>query len=78
MTKQMQAATIRAFYGGVLSAALVFFVGLQVSIRTVDTVEDAAIAAAVAFVSYVISRGVAEGLIDSNRGPTAADVGQPQ
>jgi fucose permease len=38
--------------------------------------EEAAIAAAVTFSGYMVSRGVAEGLIDSNRGPTKADVGQ--
>lgn len=76
MTEQMKAATIRALYGALLSSALVFLVGLQVDTRTRDTVEDAAIAAAVAFFSYMLSRGVAEGLIDSTRGPTRADVGQ--
>jgi hypothetical protein len=38
--------------------------------------EEAAIAAAVTFSGYMVSRGVAEGLIDSNRGPKKADMGQ--
>lgn len=41
-------------------------------------IEEAAVAAAAGFFAYMVSRGVAEGLIDSNRGPTPADVGQPQ
>lgn len=75
----MKAATIRALYGALLSGTLVFFVGLQVQARTIATVEDSGIAAAVAFVSYMISRGIAEGLIDSARNAagavTRADVG---
>jgi hypothetical protein len=39
--------------------------------------EIAAVSAGVAFFGYMLSRGVAEGVIDSNRGPTPADVGQP-
>jgi hypothetical protein len=38
--------------------------------------ETAAVGAAAGFFAYMVSRGVAEGLIDSNRGPTKADVGQ--
>ena len=33
-------------------------------------------AAAVTFSGDMLSRGIAEGLIDSNRGPTKTDVGQ--
>ena len=39
---------------------------------------NAAVGAAAGFFAYMLSRGVAEGLIDSNRGPTPADVGQPK
>ena len=78
MTEQLKAATIRALYGGMLTAALVFFTALQVNIRTRDTVEDAALAGVVTLLGYMLTRGVAEGLIDSNRGPTPADVGQPR
>lgn len=78
MTEQFKAATIRALYGGLLSGAMVFLIGLQVDIRSIDTVQDSGIAAGVAFLSYMIARGIAEGIIDSNRKPTPADVGQPQ
>ncbi len=80
MTEQMKAATIRALYGGLLTAALVFFTALQVESRSRDTIEDAAIAAVVALLGYMISRGVAEGLIDSARASSGnvlpSDVGQ--
>ena len=82
MTAQMQAATIRALYGGMLTAALVFFTALQTAERTRDTVEDAAVAAVVALLGYVLSRGMAEGLIDSGRAARGdvlpSDVGQPR
>lgn len=41
-------------------------------------VEDAAIAGGAAFFAYMLARGMTEGIIDSNRGPTPADVGQPK
>lgn len=78
MTAQFKAATIRALYGAILLAAATFLAALQVAeFRTSETIADAGIAAGVTFIGYMIARGMAEGLIDSNRAPTSADVGQP-
>jgi hypothetical protein len=41
-----------------------------------ERVENAAVAACAAFFAYMLARGVTEGIIDSHRGPTKADVGQ--
>lgn len=76
MTEQFKAATIRAFYGAILTTGSVFFVTLQTAPNAANRVEDAGIAAAAAFFAYMLARGVTEGIIDSNRGPTKADVGQ--
>jgi hypothetical protein len=78
MTEQMKAAAIRGLYGTFWKAGSVFFVTFQLSIGDYATrLEDSAIAAAASFFAYVVSRGIAEGLIDSHRGPAPADVGQP-
>ena len=79
MTEQMKAATIRGLYGALWTAGSIFFITLQMAPDDRSTrLEDAAIAAAAGFFAYMVSRGVAEGLIDSSRGPTPADVGQPR
>jgi hypothetical protein len=76
MTEQFKAATIRALYGALLTAALTFLTTFQVTaFDEPRRLEIAAVAAGVAFFGYMLSRGVAEGVIDSNRGPTPADVG---
>ena len=77
MTEQLKAATIRALYGAVLTAALTLLTTYQSGASAPDRWEQALIAAGTAFVSYLLARGMAEGLIDSHRGPTRADVGQP-
>ena len=78
MTEQMKAATIRGLYGALWTAGSIFFVTLQMSTGDRSArLEESAIAAAAGFFAYMVSRGIAEGLIDSNRGPTSADVGQP-
>lgn len=76
MTEQFKAATIRALYGGLLTTGSVFFVTLQTASGSASRVEEAGIAAAAAFFAYMLARGVTEGLIDSSRQPTKADVGQ--
>ncbi len=77
MTEQFKAATIRALYGALLTAALTFLTTFQLTaFDEPRRLEIAAVAAGVAFFGYMLSRGVAEGVIDSNRGPTPADVGQ--
>lgn len=79
ITPQFQAAFIRAAYGAMLTAALTFLTTFQMTaFDEPRRLEIAAVAAGVAFFGYMLSRGVAEGLIDSNRGPTSADVGQPR
>jgi hypothetical protein len=78
VTEQFKAATIRALYGALLTTGSVFFVSLQTLPAGAQRIQDSAIAAAAGFFSYMLARGVTEGLIDSNRGPTPADVGQPQ
>jgi hypothetical protein len=79
MTEQMKAATIRGLYGALWTAGSIFFVTLQMATGDrAARLEDSAIAAAAGFCAYMVSRGTAEGLIDSNRGPTPADVGQPR
>ena len=78
MTEQMKAATIRGLYGALWTAGSIFFVTLQMASGDRSArLEDAALAAA-GFFAYMVSRGIAEGLIDSNREPTPADVGQPK
>ncbi len=74
MTPQFGAAFVRAFYGAALTAALTFLTTYQ----TTGDATGAGIAAGVAGLTYLSARGVAEGLIDSNRGPTPADVGYGQ
>jgi hypothetical protein len=77
MTEQMKAATIRALYGAIFTSGAVFFSVLQVTSGTYGhRFETAGIALGVAFSGYMLSRGITEGLIDSNREPTKADVGQ--
>ena len=76
MTEQFKAATIRALYGAILTAAVTLLTTYQAG-SGADRWEQALIAAATAFLSYLLARGMAEGFIDSNRGPTSADVGQP-
>ena len=78
MTEQMKAATIRALYGALLTFGSVFFVTYQTEIGVIrsERVENAAVAACAAFFAYMLARGVTEGIIDSHRGPTKADVGQ--
>ena len=79
MTEQMKAATIRGLYGALWTAGSIFFVTLQMASGDRSArLEDAALAAAAGFFAYMVSRGIAEGLIDSNREPTPADVGQPK
>ena len=76
MTQQFKAAAIRALYGALLTAALTLLTTYQSGDRLdTDRWEKALIAAGTAFLSSMIARGMAEGLIDSNRGPTVADVG---
>ncbi len=75
MTEQFKAATIRALYGAILTAAVTLLTTYQAG-SGAERWEQALIAAATAFVSYLLARGMAEGFIDSNRGPTSADVGQ--
>lgn len=74
MTAQFKAATIRALYGALLTAAMTLLTALQVI-----GLDDAALAASVTFVGYMLARGMAEGLIDSSRDAngsvTPADVG---
>ena len=77
MTEQFKAATIRALYGAILTAALTLLTTYQSGDDASDRWEQALIAAGTAFLGYLLARGMAEGLIDSNRGPTSADVGQP-
>lgn len=77
MTEQLKAATIRALYGAFWTSGSVFFVTFQLATGAHSArIEDSAIAAAAGFFAYMVSRGVAEGLIDSNRGPNKSDVGQ--
>lgn len=79
MTPQLRAATIRAAYGAILTAALTFLSTFQMTpFDEPRRLEIAAVAAGVAFFGYMLARGAAEGIIDSNRGPTSADVGQPR
>lgn len=78
MTEQLKAATIRGIYGGIWTSGSVFFITLQTMSGNPNRLAESAIVAAGAFFAYMVSRGVAEGIIDSNRGPTPADVGQPQ
>lgn len=73
MTEQFKASTIRALYGAMLTAALTILTTFQVT----RSWEEAAVAGGTTLLGYMIARGAAEGLIDSNRGPTPADVGQP-
>jgi hypothetical protein len=77
MTEQMKAATIRGLYGAFWTSGATFFAIFQVTTGAhAVRLETAAVGAAAGFFAYMVSRGVAEGLIDSNRGPTKADVGQ--
>ena len=83
MTEQFKAATIRALYGAVLTAALTLLTTYQSGLATGDHRWEAPlIAAATAFLSYLLARGMAEGIIDSSRAANGrvlpADVGQPQ
>lgn len=68
MTEQFKAATIRALYGAILTAALTFLTTFQLTgFDEPRRMEIAAVAAGVAFFGYMLSRGVAEGIIDSSR-----------
>ncbi len=67
---------VRALIGAVLTAGLTFFTTLQ-AVNAPNEIAKAGMAAGAAFFGYMVTRGAAEGLIDSNRGPTSADVGQP-
>lgn len=67
MSDQFIEAFKRAFWGGLLIGLGIFFTSLQVETRTRDTFEDAAIAGAVALITYITFRGGVEGWIDTNR-----------
>jgi len=77
----LRAATIRAVYGALLTAALTFLVTYQTGRGVPTRLEDALLAFGTTFIGYMIARGMAEGLIDSYRQAngqvSAADVGQP-
>lgn len=73
MTEQFKAATIRALYGALLLGVQAFLVAM-----TQTDSKSALILGASTFVAYMVARGIAEGLIDSTREPTPADVGQPK
>ncbi len=78
MTEQFKAATIRALYGAILTAALTLLTTYQIADPAdPQRWEAALVAAGVALFAYMLARGAAEGLIDSSRKPTSADVGQP-
>ncbi|MGH2604522.1 MAG: hypothetical protein ACRDJ9_34680 [Dehalococcoidia bacterium] len=75
MTEQMKTATVRALYGALLTAA-----ASTVAVLQSGTDNETALYAFLAtFLSYMIARGAAEGLIDSRRDAsgnvTSADVG---
>jgi len=76
ITPQFQAATIRALYGAVLTGGLVAITTYQTTGRG----RDAILAGGASFVGYMITRGAAEGFIDSSRQAngrvTPADVGR--
>ena len=82
MTEQFKAATIRALYGAMLigfSTVLGMYQALSAIVALMakgDRWEAALVSGGVSFFGYMIARGAAEGIIDSNRGPTPADVGQ--
>ncbi len=81
MSEQLKAATIRALYGAIISAALTFITTLQVqAFDDPRRYEVAALACGAAFFTYMLVRGISEGLIDSGRAAsghvTPADVGQ--
>lgn len=82
MSEQFKAAFSRAAFGGLFIGLLMFLTQLQVPNRTRLTVEDAAIAGAVAFVGYIVARGGFEGWIDTARQLSGnvlpSDVGQGQ
>ncbi len=80
MSEQMKAATIRALYGALLTAALTFLTTYQLGRGGAYQLEDAAIAAGTTLLGYLIARGMAEGWIDTARQASGrvskADVGQ--
>lgn len=76
MTPQLIAAMVRALIGAVLTAGGTFFATYQ-AVEPPDAIAKAGMAAGAAFFTYMITRGGLEGLIDSNREPNSADVGQP-
>lgn len=67
MTDQFTEAIKRAFYGALLTFGSVFFVTLQLQAASPNRLEEAGIAAAGGFFAYMLSRGIAEGWVDSNR-----------
>lgn len=67
MSSQLVAATIRALYGGILTAALTFLTTYQLGRGSAYQLEDAALAGGITLLGYMIARGIAEGLIDTNR-----------
>jgi hypothetical protein len=82
VTEQLKAATIRGLYGAFWTSGATFFTLFSLGTGAHgQRIEDAAIGAAGAFFAYMVSRGIAEGLIDSSRqasgNVTPADVGQP-
>jgi hypothetical protein len=74
MTEQFKAAFIRAFYGAMILTGGEFC-GL---LATADSWRLIASICGGTFFGYMALRGMSEGLIDSNRAPTSADVGQPK
>lgn len=67
MSEQLKAATIRALYGAIITAALTFITTLQVTdFADPRRFEIAGLACGAAFFAYMLSRGVTEGIIDSN------------
>ncbi|CAA9586373.1 MAG: hypothetical protein AVDCRST_MAG19-4888 [uncultured Thermomicrobiales bacterium] len=88
MTEQFKASTIRALYGamsigfstvlGAYQALSAILAGSETPMPKGDRWEASLVAGGVSFFGYMIAPGAAEGLIDSNRGPSSADVGQPK
>lgn len=80
MSDQLKAATVRALYAAILTAALTFVTTLQTQgPEDPRRMEIAALAALATFFGIMVTRGAAEGLIDSSRNANGqvsrADVG---
>ena len=81
MSEQLKAATVRALYAAILTAALT----LVTTMQTLDPADPngtrtAVLAALAAFFGIMVTRGMAEGLIDTSRNANGrvspSDVGQ--